>query len=175
MYCLLLCGRLILTRCDTLGIVLLAFWVPRELNRVSDYLSHLSVLIRSDVTGVFTGDSAKALATAAAGVLDDSVFSVLARATGVDADSVEQVMQRSAGSRRRPEEFNSQDLHCSSISQRLRSRKSSPIPPDREVHKRGQRCPYCFSLFLWVSAGAALSRYTDANANLFSTFPMLRI
>ena len=133
MYCLLLCGRLILTRCDTLGIVLLAFWVPRELNRVSDYLSHLSVLIRSDVTGVFTGDSAKALATAAAGVLDDFVFSALARATGVDADSVEQVMQ-STGGCHRPEEFNSQDPYCSSISQRLRSRKSSPVPPDRDVH-----------------------------------------
>ena len=124
---------LILTRCDTLGIVLLVFWAPREFNRVSDYLSHLSVLVRSDVTGVFTADSAEALATAAAGVLDDSVLSALARATGVDADGVEQVMQ-SAGSRCRPEEFNSQDLHCSSISQRLCSRKSSPVPPDRDVH-----------------------------------------
>ena len=124
---------LILTRCDTLGIVLLAFWVPRELNRVSDYLSHLSVLIRSDVTGVFTADSADTLATAAAGVLDDSVISALARTTGVAADCVEQVMQ-SAGSRRRPEEFNSQDPHRTSISHRMRSSQSPPVSPVRDVH-----------------------------------------
>ena len=84
---------LILTRCDALSTVLLAFWVPRELNRVSDYLSHLSVLVRSDVTGSFTADSADALATAASGIVDNSVISALAHATSVDTRRVEQIMQ----------------------------------------------------------------------------------
>ena len=108
---------LILTRCDSLGIVLLAFWVPRELNRVSDYLSHLSVLVRSDVTGTFTADSAEALATAAAGVA---------------ADSVEQVMQ-GAGSRRRPQELNSQAPHRGGISQRVHSGQYPPLSPVRDI------------------------------------------
>ena len=36
----------ILTLCDSHGIVLIAFWVPRESNRISDYLSHLSHIRR---------------------------------------------------------------------------------------------------------------------------------
>ena len=132
---------LILTRCDSLGIVLLAFWVPRELNRVSDYLSHLSVLVRSDVTGSFTADSAEVLATTAAGVLDDSVVSARARATGVAADSVEQVMQ-GAGSRRRPQEFHSQAPHRGSISQRVHSGQSPPLSPVRDIDLN-VLCPAC--------------------------------
>ena len=49
---------LTLSRCDDRGIVFLEFWIPRELNRVSDYLSHLSTLLRSDAAGTFDADAA---------------------------------------------------------------------------------------------------------------------
>ena len=55
----------ILTLCDIRGIVLLAFWALRESNRVSDYLSHLSPILRSDVAGSFDEDASSTLAAAA--------------------------------------------------------------------------------------------------------------
>ena len=123
----------ILTRCDTLGIVLLAFWVPRELNRVSDYLSHLSVLVRSDVTGAFTSDSAEALASAAAGVVDGSVVAALARDTGVDSSCVEQVMQ-STGSSCSSQKLSRQRTYRGSVPPSVRPRQSSPVSPIRDLH-----------------------------------------
>ena len=124
---------LILTRCDTLGIVLLAFWVPRVLNRVSDYLSHLSVLVRSDVTGAFASDSAEALASAASGILDSSVVAALASATGVDPGCVEQVLQ-GAGSSRGSEELSRQRTYRGSVPPSVRPRQSSPLSPVRDLH-----------------------------------------
>ena len=44
--------RIILELCDTKGILLVALWTPRELNQLTDYLSHLSVYLnRSSVEG----------------------------------------------------------------------------------------------------------------------------
>ena len=59
----------------------MAFWIPRELNRVSDYLSHVSTPLRSDAAGTFDADAAADLARTAAGVVDSSVIRTLARST----------------------------------------------------------------------------------------------
>ena len=57
--------RIIFELCDTKGILLVALWAPRELNQLTDYLSHLSIsLNRFSVQGrlsdlpIFSGDKA---------------------------------------------------------------------------------------------------------------------
>ena len=87
--------------------------------------------------GTFTtADSAEALATAAAGVLDDSVVSALARATGVAADSVEQVVQGGRRKARAAALKSSTAKHClhrGSISQRVHSGQSPSLSPVRDI------------------------------------------
>ena len=58
---------LLVAVCDVRPIVSLAFWVPREHNRVADFLSHLAHIHRSEVAGRFTPAQTHALAGAATG------------------------------------------------------------------------------------------------------------
>ena len=67
--------------CDARQIVLLAFWMPRENNRVAAFLSHLSHIHRSEVSGRFTPAQTHALAGAATGELGPNASAVLAAAT----------------------------------------------------------------------------------------------
>ena len=90
----------ILTLCDSHGIVLIAFCVPRESNRISDYLSHVSHILRSDVAGCFDKDASSALAPAASGSWDPTATHALARSTGVHPRRVEEVVGNQGGRRR---------------------------------------------------------------------------
>lgn len=55
--------EIILEYCDGHGLELVAFWVPREENRLADYLSHLSAILHRESASGTTSD----LATAASG------------------------------------------------------------------------------------------------------------
>ena len=125
---------LILERCNLRGIVLLAFWIPRELNRVSDYLSHLPTLLRSDAAGTFDPDAAEDLARAATGDIDASVVSTLARSTGVRVSDVGQVIGSSCV-RSPPQELSSQRQHSSSLPGSLHPLESPSVPSLRRLHR----------------------------------------
>jgi hypothetical protein len=47
----------ILSRCDLYRLQIVALWVPRELNELADYLSHLAFSVNRDqVSGTWTSD-----------------------------------------------------------------------------------------------------------------------
>ena len=121
-----------LALCDTHGIVLIAFWVPRESNRVSDYLSHLSLILRSDVAGSFDEDASSALATAATGSWDSSATDALARSTGVDPLLMEEIIGDQGG-RSLHGELGIQCHHNASLSDGLSARRPSARGLDLSV------------------------------------------
>ena len=85
--------------CDARQIVLLAFWMPRENNRVAAFLSHLSHIHRSEVSGRFTPAQTHALAGAATGELGPNAFTALAAATLVPLRRALQVFDPAVGNR----------------------------------------------------------------------------
>ena len=85
--------------CDARQIVLLAFWVPREHNRIADFLSHLSTIHRSEVAGRFTPAQTHALAGAATGEIGPPAFAALAAATLVPLRRALQVFDPTVGNR----------------------------------------------------------------------------
>ena len=128
--------RIILELCDEKGILLVALWAPRELNQLTDYLSHLSMYLnRFSVEGrlsslpIFSGDeSAKgeqriqgqAQETAELrAVLPGAVHGALSRSF------------RSAGSLRLSACSAEQRLH--SIAQRTDIGYQDRVPPTSEV------------------------------------------
>ena len=125
---------LILERCDSSGIVLLAFWIPRELNRVSDYLSHLSTLLRSDAAGTFDPDATEDLARAASGILDASIVSTLARSTGVSISDVGQVVSSSRVGGP-PQRLHGQDQYSRGIPGGVRTVESPSVSPLRRLSR----------------------------------------
>ena len=85
--------------CDPRQIVLLAFWVPGEHNRVADFLSHLSHIHRSEVAGRFTPAQTHTLSGAATGELGPDAFAALAAATLVPIRRALQVFDPAVGNR----------------------------------------------------------------------------
>ena len=85
--------------CDARQIVLLAFWVPREHNRVADFLSHLSSIHRSEVAGRFTPTQTHALAGAATGEIGPDALAALAATTLVPFCRAIQVFDPAVGDR----------------------------------------------------------------------------
>ena len=71
--------------------------VPREHNRVADFLSHLSTIHRSEVSGRFT--QTHALAGAATGEIGTNAFAALAAATLVPLRRARQVFDPAFGNR----------------------------------------------------------------------------
>ena len=103
------------------------------MNSVSDYLSHLSTLLRSDAAGTFDPDAAEDLARAAVGVIDAFVVSTLARSTGVRISDVGQVIGSSRVSSP-PQELSSQRQHSQRVPGGLHPLESPSIPSLRRLH-----------------------------------------
>ena len=83
--------------CDARQIVLLAFCVLREHNRVADFLFHLSHIHRSEVAGRFTPAQTHTLAGAATGEFGPDAFAALVATTLVPLRRALQIFDPAVG------------------------------------------------------------------------------